>query len=206
LRRLGFTVSDPANTYGESTEKAVLKYKGPPRMILGAGQQTPDGIVGIQTITRLDQEIAAQEGKQVKPPLEFGSTSWRFSFFGNKGFTGKGIYALFIGSREIREESQNFSIDEQFSSGSLLAGFRGEAEGSFETRKRILVKRFSSARCQLNLFKPPFSDLLQGTLILQLLGDDNVTVTLPIQNLKDVTLGTSVTTGNISMIGFTRRR
>ena len=84
-----------------------------------------------------DQEIAALEGKQRKPPLEFGPTSWRFSFFGNKGFTGKGIFRIFTGSQEIRQESEEFDIDEQFSSRSLLAGFKRRCQRLFQTRKRI---------------------------------------------------------------------
>ena len=206
LRKLGFSITDPNNVYGESTERAVLKFKGPPRMILGPRQRQPDGIVGKQTIAQLDKEIAALEGKQPKPePLEFGSTNWQFTFFGNTGFTGKGVYSLFIGSLDFGKESQNFDIDEQFSTGSLKAGFKGDSKGTFQTSKKILVQRFNAAHCRLNIFKPPFSDLLQGSLSLNLIGDDNLGVFLPIQNLKDETLGTSVTTGNFIMNGFTRK-
>src|SRR5438445_4258764 len=130
LRKLGFSITDPPDVFGSSTAEAVFKYKGPPRNILQSFQTVPDKIVGKQTISRLDREMAALEGKGRKATPEFGSTNWRFSFFGNKGFTGAGIYSLFIGSQEV-QDSQNFSIAEQSAGGSLLAGFKGEARGTF---------------------------------------------------------------------------
>lgn len=104
---------------------------------------------------------------QVFPPvvLEFGSTRWGFSFFGNKGFTGKGNYTLRIFSAEL-QDSRQFSIDEQSSSGDLLAGFKGECSGGFTTTKRIAASRFSSAACRFNLGKLLGSELLQGTMSL----------------------------------------
>jgi hypothetical protein len=51
-----------AQLYGDSTAKAVLKYKGPPRNIINrAYQHSPDNIVGQMTIDRLDDEMANLE-------------------------------------------------------------------------------------------------------------------------------------------------
>jgi peptidoglycan hydrolase-like protein with peptidoglycan-binding domain len=62
LARLGFSITDPAGAYGQSTKDAVLAFKGPPRNILGPGQTNPDGVVGIQTIDRLDGEMFLRQG------------------------------------------------------------------------------------------------------------------------------------------------
>lgn len=204
LRRLNLIITDPPNVYGASTERAVLDFKGPPRNILGPGQRTPDGIVGKKTIAVLDQEMVAFEANQPPPtPIPtFGSTSWRFSFSGNKGFTGKGVYHLFIGSREAQFESSNFDIDERFVQGSLKAGFKGDTEGFFQTPKKVLVKVFDEAICNLNLVKLPFSDRMQGTLRLDVTHDEKLTVFLNLQNLKDETLGTTFTTGDFIMNGI----
>jgi hypothetical protein len=204
LRKLGFSVSDPTDVFGSSTAEAVFKYKGPPRNILQSFQTIPDKIVGKQTIARLDREIALIEGKGQKPAPEFGSRNWRFTFFGNKGFTGAGIFSLFIGSRDL-QDSQNFSIAEQSAGGSLFAGFKGEARGTFTTSTPIAAKKFQAARCELNLFKPLGSEFMQGSMRLLLIGDGDLGAFLPIVQLKDETLGTSVTTGNFTMIGQLRK-
>lgn len=158
LRKLGFAVTDPPEVFDKSTSDAVFKFKGPPRNILQLGQREPDRFVGKRTIAQLDREVAALEGKKAAP-LTFGSTNWRFSFFGNKGFTWKGIYSLFITSLDL-QDSKDFSIDEQFAGGTLLAGFKGQAAGTFNTSVKIGVERFQSSRCELNLFKLPGSEFL----------------------------------------------
>jgi peptidoglycan hydrolase-like protein with peptidoglycan-binding domain len=57
--------------YGASTERAIRRFKGPPRNIINtAYQKAPDGIVGQMTIDRLDDDIAKLE---VKPPSQFVS-------------------------------------------------------------------------------------------------------------------------------------
>ena len=203
LRKLGFSVTDPPELFDKSTSDAVFKFKGPPRNILQPGQREPDRFVGKRTIAQLDREVAALEGKKTAP-LTLGSTNWRFSFFGNKGFTGKGIYSLFIASLDL-QDSKAFSIAELFAGGTLLAGFKGEARGTFKTAIKIGVERFQSSRCELNLFKLPGSEFLQGTMKLLLIGDGNLTGFLPILQLKDETFGTTLTTGNISMIGQVRK-
>jgi hypothetical protein len=64
LRSLGFTISDAAGVYGNSTAKAVFAFKSAhrPKPILGPGQTVPDNIVGIQTIAALDRAMLG------KPP------------------------------------------------------------------------------------------------------------------------------------------
>ena len=204
LRKLGFTVTDPPEVFGQSTSDAVFKFKGPPRNILQPGQREPDRFVGKRTVTQLDAEVAALEGKKVAPATEVGSTNWRFTFFGNKGFTGTGLYTLFISSTET-PDAINFSVDVQFEGGSLLAGFKGSGQGTFKTTAKIPARRFSSARCEVNLFKLLGRDTMQGFARLQLIGDDDLSAFLPIAELTDETLGTTVTSGNVIMIGFLRK-
>ncbi|QOZ09359.1 hypothetical protein XH96_18830 [Bradyrhizobium sp. CCBAU 51765] len=48
--------------YGQSTQQAVLRYKGPPRNIINTDyQRTPDNIVGQMTIDRLDADMVEFE-------------------------------------------------------------------------------------------------------------------------------------------------
>jgi len=151
LRQVGLTVSDPAGVYGASTEAAVLKFKGPPRNILGPGQTRPDAIVGIQTIHRLDEAISP--GAPPAPVVpEFGSTSWRFTFFGNKGLSGNGVYDLFVSSAELRD-SKSFNLNELFATGDLIGGFRGETRGIFTTPRKLLASDFSGASSSLFIQK-----------------------------------------------------
>jgi len=203
LSQLGFQVSDPAGVYGASTAEKVLAYKGPPRNILGPGQVKPDNIVGVQTIHRLDADIQFKPA----PPPESGSTQWRFSFFGNKGFTGKGIYSLFIGSTQL-QDSANFDIIENFAGGSLRSGFKGETTGTFTTVRKALVSEFNSAACNLALAKVPLQPFLQGQLQIGTIGPvaRQLNVTLQIPSLKDQTLGTTLTTGDFKMQGQARKR
>jgi peptidoglycan hydrolase-like protein with peptidoglycan-binding domain len=203
LAKLGFGVSDPAGVYGASTAEMVLAYKGPPRNILGPGQTKPDSIVGIQTIHRLDADIQFKPA----PAPEFGSTQWRFSFFGNKGFTGKGIYSLFIQSTE-GQDSATFDIIERFSAGSLRAGFKGETRGNFVTTRKALVKEFSGAACNLSLFKSPLQSFLQGNMQIGTIGavERQLNVMLQMPSIKDETLGTQLTTGDFRMQGNARKR
>jgi hypothetical protein len=66
LRTLGFSITDPAGVYGNSTAKAVFDFKSGhrPKPILGPGQKVPDRVVGIQTIAALDRAMA---GKPTPP-------------------------------------------------------------------------------------------------------------------------------------------
>jgi hypothetical protein len=180
-----------------------LAYKGPPRNILGPGQLKPDNIVGIQTIHRLDSDIQFKPA----PALEFGSTQWRFSFFGNKGFTGKGIYSLSIQSNQF-QDSAAFDIIENFAGGSLIAGFKGEARGTFTTTRKAVAKEFGSAACNLSLLKMPLQPFLQGNMKVGTIGpvDRQLNVTLQMPSIKDETLGTQLTTGDFKMQGQTRAR
>lgn len=50
-----------SQTYGPSTAAAVLAYKQKRKIINYTYQKTADNIVGIMTITRLDEELAAAE-------------------------------------------------------------------------------------------------------------------------------------------------
>lgn len=195
LRKLGFTVSDPAGVYGASTEAAVLKFKGPPRNILGPGQTKPDAIVGIQTIHRLDEEL---QSKPPAPPLEFGSNNFRFTFFGNKGFTGNGIYSMFIASTE-GQDSKSFSMNELFADGDLIGGFRGETRGTFSTPRKVLAQDFHAATSALSIQK----NMKQLNGFLQL----NVAAKQFIVNLKftpfqeERQLGGALTSGTLLVKG-----
>src|SRR5262249_20192552 len=56
-------------TYGTTTARTVRAYKGPPRNIINhAYQSSPDDIVGIRTITALDQEMFDFENQPPPPP------------------------------------------------------------------------------------------------------------------------------------------
>lgn len=150
LKQLGFSVSDPPGVYGAGTEAAVLKFKGPPRNILGPGQKKPDAIVGIQTIHQLDKEI--QGGTKPTPLPEFGSDQWRFTFFANKGITGKGLYRLFIASTTL-SDSQEFIIEEQIEHSTLLGGYLGETKGTFQTPIKMFAKNFNASFASVQVFK-----------------------------------------------------
>ena len=196
LKQLGFAISDPPGVYGGSTEAAVLKFKGPPRNILGPGQTRPDAIVGIQTIHRLDSEI--QGGKPPAPPLEFGSDQWRFTFFGNKGFTGVGVYSLFIDSTALKD-SQNFSMTELFADESTIGGFRGQTSGFFRSPVKLLAADFHGATSSLSIQKN--FKLLNGFLQLNV-ASKGFTVNLffaPFQ--EERVLGGALTSGTLLIRG-----
>jgi hypothetical protein len=55
-------------TYGETTRRSVLAYKQDRRVINTSYQSAADDIVGIMTISRLDDEIARIEGRPAPPP------------------------------------------------------------------------------------------------------------------------------------------
>jgi len=197
LRRAGLTVSDPAGVYGASTEAAVLKFKGPPRNILGPGQTKPDAIVGIQTIHQLD---AAVGGGAAPPPapLEFGSNAWSFSFFGNKGITGNGIYSLFIKSNEVKD-SKNFGISEMSADGSLLSGFKGSTVGAFLTPRKVLASDFLGASA--NVFVQKNGKLLQGFVQLNVSGKQFI-VNLPFTPFQEEGFLGSISSGTLLVKGF----
>jgi len=197
LRRVGFTVSDPAGVYGASTEAAVLKFKGPPRNILGPGQKTPDAVVGIQTIHQLD---AAVGGGAAPPPapLEFGSQAWSFSFFGNKGFSGTGIYNLFIKSNEV-SDSKNFGINELSADGNLLSGFKGSTVGAFLTPRKVLAADFLGASA--NVFVQKNGKLLQGFVQLNVSAKQFI-VNLPFTPFQEEGLLASISSGTLLVKGF----
>lgn len=53
--------------YGDKTAEAVLKFKGPPRNILGPGQVRPDAIVGKKTMAQLEREMRKFEAAHPRP-------------------------------------------------------------------------------------------------------------------------------------------
>jgi hypothetical protein len=57
----GTEVSD--RRYGDSTAEAVLAYKTTRNIVNRSYQRTADNIVGIMTITRMDSDMAAMEGR-----------------------------------------------------------------------------------------------------------------------------------------------
>lgn len=201
LRQVGLTVGDPAGTYGASTEAAVLKFKGAPRNILGPGQKTPDAIVGIQTIHRLDEEI--QGRKPAPAPLEFGSDLWRFTFFGNKGFTGPGVYSLFIASRDGKD-SQNFDMNELSSDGDLIGGFRGQTRGEFKTPRKVLAADFSGATSSLSIQKQRKS--LNGFLQLNVSAKQFIVNLTFVPFQEERQLGGALTSGTLLVRGQVVKR
>src|SRR5262249_25940973 len=153
----------------------------------------------------LDTELKNM-GKPVdpkpNPPLEFGSRSWRFSFFGNKGLFGKGIYTLFIASNEA-QDSRNFDIDEVFSSGDLHGGFKGETRGAFTTTKKVGSDIFATAICDIVVTRTA-SGTLTGSIQLQKIVADGVfDVRLLLPGFRDETIGLG--TGSISVRGQLRK-
>jgi len=150
LRQTGLTVSDAGGVYGPSTESAVLKFKGPPNNILGPGQTRPDGIVGIQTIHRLDEAIS---GNRREPEArEFGSTKWQFKFAGEKGLAGKGTYNMVFTSTE-QADTRIFRVNEISANGDMRGGFRGETSGRFTTPVKMNAIDFNLAPCQFSIRK-----------------------------------------------------
>lgn len=188
-------ISDERNAFGQSMKDAVLAYKSF-NGIVRTGQPL-DPIVGRGTLARLDTELK-NLGKPADPKpvvLEFGSSQWRFSFFCDRGFFGKGIYQIFIGSTEL-QDSQNFDIDEVFASGALFTGFKGETKGTFRTQKKMLAKDFSGCICDIALTRA--SQSLQGTLRLEKLVPDGVFgVSFLLPRFKDDSLGLTQGTSNI---------
>ena len=193
-------ITDERNTFGQSMKDAVLAYKSF-NGIIRTGQPL-DPIVGRGTLARLDTELK-NLGAPVdpKPPvLEFGSNQWRFSFFGNKGFFGKGIYTLFIASTDGKDSKQ-FAIDEVFASGGLASGFKGETRGQFSTQKKMLVKDFLGCACDINITRA--SQTLQGSLRLEKVVPDGVfSVSFRLPPFRDETLG--LTQGTMSVRGVVK--
>jgi hypothetical protein len=194
-------ITDPTNEFGQSMLDAVLAYKSF-NGIIRTGQKL-DPIVGRMTLAQLDTELK-NLGKPVDPTppkLEFGSNNWRFSFIGNKGLFGKGIFSLFIGSAEVRDDSQNFDIDEVSSSGTLLpSGFQGASRGTFSTLKKMNAKDFDSAVCDMSVTRN--SKTLQGTIRLQkFIGSDLFTVFFLLPGFREenvaLTDGTVIVRGQL---------
>jgi hypothetical protein len=130
--------------------------------------------------------------------LEFGSDQWRFTFFGNKGFTSKGIYQLFIGSKEL-QDSQNFGMNELSSTGDLIGGFRGETRGEFRTPRKVLAADFHGSTSRLSIQKQ--RSLLNGFLQLNVASKQfvvNLRFT-PFQEERQ--LGGALTSGTLLVSG-----
>ncbi|BDC49314.1 hypothetical protein F183_A16300 [Bryobacterales bacterium F-183] len=190
LRQLGFTINDPEGTYGASTEAAVLKFKGPPRNILGAGQSRPDGVVGIQTIHRLDSELVGRSNK------------WRLAFIGNKPPIGPETFTVFIVSQESRD-SQGFSVARLFVDDKLKTGFKGETKGDFETEQRLSAGDFHDAPAQFLIEKKGRS--LRGFLQL-VLPQKSIAVNVQFAPFKDDAAQDDVSTGTLIVSGTLRKR
>jgi hypothetical protein len=194
-------ITDPQNTFGESMKEAVLAYKSI-NTIIRQGQPL-DPIVGRMTLAQLDTELK-NLGAPVPPPpvvLEFGSRNWRFTFFGNKGVFGKGIFSLFIGSTEL-QDSQNFAIDEVFSSGNLVTGFKGETKGTFTTAKKMLAKDFIGGVCGISVTR--FSQTLRGSFRIEKIVDSGVfSVSFLLPRFRDE--GFSIEDGTLNVRGQLRQ-
>jgi hypothetical protein len=155
------------------------------------------------TLAQLDTELK-NLGKPVDPTppkLEFGSKNWRFTFSGNKGLVGKGIFHLFIASAEV-QDSKEFDIDEVFSSGTLLpSGFQGASQGTFSTLKKMNAKDFDSAVCDMSVTRLNLKTL-QGTIRLQkFIGGDLFTVFFLLPGFREeavaLTDGTVIVRGQL---------
>ena len=197
LKQIGLSVSDAPGVFGSSTELAVLKFKGPPRNILGSGQNKPDAIVGIQTIHQLDAAIRG--GKAPAPtPQDTRSTKWSFSFFGNKGFVGPGQYTLDIASVE-NIDALRFQMSELFADEALIGGFRGATFGRFVTPRPLNVSDFSGAISQLFIEKN--RSVLNGNLELRV-SSQGFTVTLKFTEFREQrSLGGALTSGTLLISG-----
>src|SRR5262245_48774376 len=153
LQRLGLpTPKDGPGQYGSDTTKAVLSFKSRPPMILGPGQRTPDAVVGRQTIVRLDQTIIDAGVDDPGPPptpLEFGTTDWRFSFFGN---TSSNTFTLFVSSID-GQDSKSFDIRVLSIDDSDLGAWRGQSAGPFTTSKKVVARDFQGSICNVRLRK-----------------------------------------------------
>ncbi len=191
-------ITDPQNTFQESMVEAVLAYKAF-NGIIRAGQKL-DNIVGRGTLARLDTELKNLGNPAPNPipvPLEFGSNQWRFTFFGNKGFFGKGIFSLFVASTQL-QDSLSFDITEVFSSGNLRSGFQGSSQGTFSTTKKMLAKDFGSSVCDFSISR--LSRTLQGNMQIQkdaATGFINVSFAIP--RFKDESL--SIDDGTLRVRG-----
>lgn len=194
--------ADGQNIFGQQTRDAVLAYKAF-NGIIRQGQPL-DPIVGRGTLARLDTELKNLGGAVNPPPppvLEFGSRNWRFTFFGNKGVFGKGIYSFFIGSTEL-QDSQNFAIDEVFTSGNLVTGFKGETKGTFTTAKKMLAKDFIGGVCDFSVTR--FSQTLQGNFRIEKIVDSGVfSVSFLLPRFRDE--GFSIEDGTLNVRGQLRK-
>ena len=202
LKQLGLSVSDPPGVFGGSTELAVLKFKGPPRNILGPGQKKPDAIVGIQTITQLDAAIGGGKAP-VAPPQDTKSTNWSFTFFGDKGFAGPGRYTLDIISGE-HPDSQRFSMSELFADESLIGGFRGSTFGRFVTPRSLNATDFHAAISKLFIEKN--RTVLNGNLELRV-ATQGFNVNLKFTEFREQrSLGGALTSGTLAVSGQITRQ
>lgn len=161
-------ITDPPNEFGQSMADAVLAYKSN-NAIIRAGQRL-DNVVGRMTLARLDTELANQPAPKPPPPPEFGSTSFRFTFFCNKedGVLSRvRQYELFVASADGKD-SGSFKVDQPFTSGTLRS-FRGQTRGVFPTAKKVLVKRFGVKGQAVTSFRlTKLSGRLQGVMNIQL--------------------------------------
>jgi hypothetical protein len=192
-------ITDPSNTFGQSMHDAVLQYKSV-NGIIRSGQKL-DPIVGRMTLARLDTELKNGGGgvspAPPTPKLEFGSTRWKFSFFGNKGIFGKGVYALFIGSLEV-QDSFNFDIDEVSTFGNMRGGFKGTSLGQFITAKKMHREDFDNTIADITITRQ--SRTLRGSIRLQKLVPEGVmNQVIPLTPFKDDSL--SIDDGTLNIRG-----
>jgi peptidoglycan hydrolase-like protein with peptidoglycan-binding domain len=203
LEKIGFPIKDPKGVFGQSTADAILEYKSnESHPILAPGQKTADNIIGPRTIHQLDQDFLFEPRK-----LEFGSTNWRYTFFGNTGPIGRDVFTLFISSLD-GQDSQNFDIETTLVDRGLTTGFKGEARGTFDTPRKALVKEFKAASCQVMLSKVAFFNdgVMSGIISLGTIGADDrrFNALLQVRSLQDTSLGSSLTGGLFQLHGSLR--
>ncbi len=137
-------ITDPECTFQASMVAAVKCYKEFNGLVDPKKKLTFD--IDRITLTRLDTELTTP-GKLIDLSHdfpEFGSTKWRFTFLGNRGVFGKGIYSLVIASTES-QDSRQFVIQELSTGGELIGGFMGETQGTFCTDRKMLASDFETS-------------------------------------------------------------
>ena len=176
-------------------------------MILGPGQRTPDAVVGRQTIVRLDKAVLDADVDDPEPPqpvpLEFGSTSWRFSFFGN---TSSSTFTLFVSSID-GQDSQQFDIRTFQIDDSDLGAWRGQSSGPFTTSKKVLAKNFHGSMCDVRLRKElPLggSGKISGFITLRMPTPASISPALQVLPFDDENLTADLRSGIWTMSGQLR--
>ena len=161
-------------------------------------------MVGRQTIVRLDKAVldaGVDDPERPQPgPLEFGNSSWRFSFFGN---TSNGVFTLFISSTD-GQASKEFDIRTLNIDDSDLGAWRGQSSGPFTTTKKVQVENFHGSICDVRLRKElPLggSGKISGFITLRMPTPAAIDPALPVLPFEDENLTADLRSGIWTMSG-----